>query len=202
MTTTSLPPGFPADPIAGLLGWIDEAAAAGVREASACALATVGPGGRPSARMVLARGFVEGGFAFYTDYGSRKGGELAENPACALVFHWRELERQARVEGVARRLSADASDAYFARRPRQSRLSAAASQQSRPLASREQLEALVAELETRYDDKPIPRPDTWGGFAVVPDAIELWRGHPARLHWRVRYERGGDGVFVPTPLQP
>jgi pyridoxamine 5'-phosphate oxidase len=182
------------DPLRQFARWFEEAAAAGVAMPEAMAVATATADGRPSVRMVLLKGFDERGFAFYTGYESRKGRELAENPRAALLFHW--PGRQLRIEGTVERLSAEESDAYFASRPRGSRLSAIASRQSEVVASREELEARVAELEERFAGAEPPRPDRWGGFRLVPETYELWQNRDDRLHDRLRYRRDGSDWLV------
>lgn len=189
-----------ADPIRQFLAWFDEASAAGVETPEAMALATATPDGRPSARMVLLKGADERGFVFYTGYESRKGRELATNPRAALLFHWAPLGRQVRAEGRVERVPEAESDAYFASRPRGSRLGAWASRQSEPLVSREELEAELARARTAYAGE-VPRPARWGGLRLLPDAIELWQHREDRLHDRFRYERGPDG-WSHTRLAP
>ena len=157
------------------------------------ALATATPDGRPSVRMVLLKGADERGFAFFTNYESRKGGELAANPHAALLFHWWPLGRQVRVEGRVERISDEESEAYFDTRPLPSRLAAWASPQSRPLADRAELERLYAEAAARFPGDDVPLPPHWGGYRVVPDAYEFWQHGDDRLHDRIRYERDGDG---------
>jgi pyridoxamine 5'-phosphate oxidase len=171
--------------------WLAEAEAAGLLEPNAMTLATADPAGRPSARMVLLRGWDDGGFTFFTNYDSRKGRELAANPWAALVFWWPALGRQVRAEGPVARVSAAESDAYFAARPRGSQLAAAASPQSRPIPDRRWLEDAVAELAVRLAGRNVPRPAHWGGFRLAPDAIEFWRRGEFRLHDRLRFERDG-----------
>ena len=182
------------DPLVPLAGWLAEARAAELFEPEAAALATSTRDGRPSVRMVLVRGADEGDLRFYTNRESRKGSELAENPRAALVFHWGlPLRRQARAEGVVVALSAEESGAYFGTRARESRLGAWASAQSRPLADRAELDALLVSAVERFGDAPVPLPPFWGGYRLVPDAIELWQNRPNRLHDRARYERARDG---------
>ena len=182
------------DPLVPLAGWLAEARAAELFEPEAAALATSTRDGRPSVRMVLVRGADEGDLRFYTNRESRKGSELAENPRAALVFHWGlPLRRQARAEGVVVALSAEESGAYFGTRARESRLGAWASPQSRPLADRAELDALLVSAVERFGDAPVPLPPFWGGYRLVPDAIELWQNRPNRLHDRARYERARDG---------
>jgi pyridoxamine 5'-phosphate oxidase len=140
---------------------------------------------------VLLKGAEEGGFVFFTGYGSRKGGELAANPHAALLFHWASLGRQVRIEGPVERVSAEESDAYFATRPRGAQLAAAASRQGRVLANRAQLDEAVADLAREYDGRDVPRPEQWGGYRLRPDVYEFWQHRDDRLHDRLRYERDG-----------
>ncbi|HEU5347359.1 MAG TPA: pyridoxamine 5'-phosphate oxidase [Ktedonobacterales bacterium] len=191
-----------ADPIRQFQMWFDAARDALLLEPNAMALATVAPDGRPSLRMVLLKGVSERGFAFYTNYESRKGHELAERPWAALTFFWPELERQIRIEGRVERVSAEESDAYFHSRPIGSQISAVASQQSTVIAGREVLEQRVAELSARYQSQEIPRPHNWGGFRVVPDVIEFWQGRPNRLHDRLCYRLQADGHWHIERLSP
>jgi pyridoxamine 5'-phosphate oxidase len=177
-----------ADPVEQFAAWFEEAP--GVR-AEAMALATADASGAPSVRMVLLKGFDERGFVFHTNYGSRKGRELEANPQAALLFHWRELGRQVRIEGTVERTSREDSEAYYRTRPPGARLSAWASPQSEPVADRAALEARVEEARARFGDDP-PLPERWGGIRIVPNAYEFWVHDDDRLHDRFRYERAGD----------
>jgi pyridoxamine 5'-phosphate oxidase len=182
-----------ADPLATVRAWIDEAAAAGVEEPTAAALATADASGAPSLRFVLLRGIDEQGARFYTNYESRKASELEANPRAALALYWQVLHRQVRLEGPVERLAPDESDAYFASRDRDSRIGAWASRQSRELASREQLDAQVAEVQARFAGADVPRPEFWGGYRLTPEVVELWIGRPNRLHDREQWRRTGGG---------
>jgi len=177
------------DPVVQFGRWFDAAVRAGLPEPNAMTLATATAAGRPSARVVLLKGFDARGFVLYGNYDSRKGGELAANPWAALVLYWAQLERQVRVEGRVERTSREESAAYFHSRPLGSQLGALASPQSRPIPGREVLDQRVAELEAAYAGGEVPLPDFWGGYRLVPDAVELWQGRPNRLHDRFRYAR-------------
>lgn len=178
-----------ADPLMQLERWLADAASAGMMEPTAMTLASVSADGRPSARVVLFKGLREGGMSFFTDYDSRKGAELAANPNVALVFWWDRLERSVRVEGRARRLSHGESESYFQSRPRESQIGAATSQQSRVVATREELDARLDENLARFGSDEVPCPDRWGGYVVEPDVFEFWQGRRGRLHDRLRYRR-------------
>ena len=190
------------DPIEQFRTWFDEALASNLHEPNAMTLATATPAGRPSARIVLLKGFDERGFVFYTNYEGRKGEELEANPHCALLFYWGELERQVRIEGRVRRLPDRESDAYFAGRPRGSQLGAWASEQSRPVKDRDTLERRLRELEAEYEGREVPRPPFWGGYRVEPETIEFWQGRGYRLHDRLVYRRSEDGGWNRERLQP
>jgi pyridoxamine 5'-phosphate oxidase len=191
------------DPFLQFAAWYSDAEMATDGKAAAMVVATATPDGRPSARVVLLRGFDERGFVFFTNYGSRKGGELAENAHAAGLFYWSELDRQIRVEGPTTRIEPAESDAYFAQRPRGHQVGAWASPQSEPIRDRAALQARFDEAEARFadDGQPVPRPDFWGGYRLVPETFEFWQNRADRLHDRVRYTRRGD-VWVIERLAP
>ncbi len=181
------------DPIGLFEDWLAEAAGTEPNDPNAVALATVAPGGRPSLRMVLLKGVDARGFVFYTNLQSRKGGELAANPYVALLFHWKTLHRQVRVEGPVTPVTSEEADEYFASRARISRLGAIASDQSRPLPERAELERRVANYDSLYPGDSIPRPAHWSGYRVRPMVMEFWQDMPFRLHDRRTYTREGEG---------
>ncbi len=183
----------PKDPLATFHAWLEEATAGEPRDPTAAALATVGEDGMPSVRMVLLKGASASGFVFYTNYESRKGRQLLAHPKAALVFYWKSLDRQVRVEGAVEQVDAADADAYFASRPRESRIGAWASQQSRPLEGRFELEKRVVEFGLKYAIGEVPRPPYWSGFRIVPRMIEFWQGSAFRLHDRLVYHRDGVG---------
>jgi pyridoxamine 5'-phosphate oxidase len=189
------------DPIQQFTRWFEEALKAEVNEPNAMGVSTVDERGRPSSRIVLIKQFDERGFTWYTNYDSQKGQQLNSNPFAALLFFWSELERQVRIEGRVERTSAEESDKYFNSRPLKSRLSAIASHQSAPIASRADLEHNYEDVARQYGETP-QRPDNWGGFRLVPERIEFWQGRRSRFHDRVVYTRQEDGSWTRQRLQP
>jgi pyridoxamine 5'-phosphate oxidase len=175
------------DPLTFFRRWYEEALQSEALEPNACALATVGSDMRPSNRMVLLKGLDERGLTFYTNYLSRKGRQLSENPFAALLFFWASRERSVRIEGEIEKISSEESAAYFASRPRASQLGAVASTQSSVARSRSELEEQLKEMDAQYSDKPIPRPDQWGGYRLKPTMYEFWQGRENRMHDRIRY---------------
>lgn len=191
-----------ATPVEQFARWFEEALAGGVAEPNAMTLATVSADGQPSARVVLLKGFDAAGFVFFTHYTSRKGRESEAAGRVALCFWWPPLERQVRIEGTVERVSAEESDAYFAVRPRLSQLGAVASAQSTTVEDRAALDAAMAEAEARFSGADVPRPASWGGYRVVPHAVEFWQGRAGRLHDRLRYRQDAAGGWTVERLAP
>jgi pyridoxamine 5'-phosphate oxidase len=182
-----------ADPFLMFQRWLGEAVAAGLHEPNAMVLSTAGADGRPSSRMVLLKGLDERGFVLFTNQGSRKGQDLADDPRCALLFPWHPLERQVRIEGTAHVLEREVVEAYHRTRPRGAQLGAWASLQSQPVASRDELAAAYDEMAARFEGRDVPVPDLWGGYRIEPEMVEFWQGRPGRMHDRLVYERDGEG---------
>jgi pyridoxamine 5'-phosphate oxidase len=181
------------DPVAMFRRWYDDAHVAGLHEPNAMVVATVSAEGRPSVRTVLLKGVDERGFVFYTNYASRKGRDLEDNPAVALLFPWHDLQRQVRVEGTASQVSQQESEAYFASRPRGSQLGAWASPQSSEVDSRAELDQRYAAAEDRFAEGDVPLPPAWGGYRVAPETMEFWQGRRGRMHDRLVYSRVAEG---------
>lgn len=190
------------DPLALFERWYGEARATEPNDSNAMALATATPDGHPSVRMVLLKGHGTDGFIFYTNFEGRKASEILANPHVALLFHWKSLRRQIRIEGPVTRVDDAAADAYFASRSRDSQLGAWASDQSRPLPDRATFEHRYEEVAARFEGQAVPRPRHWSGFRVTPEAIEFWLDRPHRLHERTRYEADGAGGWRPQMLYP
>ncbi|HHS95992.1 MAG TPA: pyridoxamine 5'-phosphate oxidase [Phaeodactylibacter sp.] len=192
-----------ADPIRQFSQWFKDAMDANIQEPNVMCLATATKEGKPSARILLLKGFDEKGFVFYTNYHSRKGKELLENPHAAMVFHWAALERQVRIEGKISLLPDEESDRYYQSRPRDSRIGAWASPQSEVIKNRSVLEEKVKDLQKKYtEENPIPRPAHWGGYRLCPTMIEFWQGRASRLHDRFRYTRDENGTWKIERLAP
>jgi pyridoxamine 5'-phosphate oxidase len=183
-------------PIDQFSRWWDEAIASAIDEVNAMTLATVNPDGRPSARIVLLKGYDENGFVFFTNYESDKAKALDSHPYASLVFFWKELERQVRIEGACTKVSEMESDEYFHSRPLGSQLGAWASPQSRPIRGREVLDANLEALQLKYANETIPRPPHWGGYRVVPETVEFWQGRTSRLHDRIKYQRSANEWYI------
>jgi pyridoxamine 5'-phosphate oxidase len=190
------------EPLELVRRWYEEAVAEGLFEPDAMALATASPDGMPSVRIVLLKGIDERGLRFFTNYGSRKGRELDANPRAAVTIHWATMHRAVRAEGAVERLTEEESDAYFASRGRESRLGAWASKQGSPIPDRSTLELAFAEADARYPGEDVPRPEYWGGYRLVPSAVELWQGRPNRLHDRTHWVREPGGGWRSERLSP
>lgn len=190
------------NPLLQFQKWFQQAVDAGMLEPNASVLATADKEGRPSARTMLLKAVDERGFTFFTNYESRKGRELSENPRAALVFPWIELERQVIITGPITRISREESEAYFKVRPRGSRLGAWASKQSSVITGRAELEERIARLERQFPNEEIPLPPNWGGFLLAPDQIEFWQGRPSRLHDRLQYTKQANGTWRIERLSP
>lgn len=191
------------NPLDQLAFWLKTAEAEDIFEPNAMVLGTIDPDGRPSSRTVLLKGLDETGLEFVTNYSSRKGRALLNNPGVTAVFPWYSLKRQIIVYGQAAKTSAEVSDKYFARRPLGAQLASIASEQSQPVESRDALEKRLAQLEQKYPEgSEVPRPDNWGGFRIEPDAMEFWQGRSMRFHDRFRYEKDAEGNWQITRLQP
>ena len=192
-----------ADPIRQFDQWFQDAKNSALREPNAMTLSTVNGNGQPSGRIVLLKGIEANAFIFYTNYDSRKGRELAANPRCALTFHWADLERQVRIEGVVERVSKQVSEAYFKSRPKGSRLGAVVSKQSEEILSRQPLERRLSELEQEFaHSDEVPMPLTWGGYKVLPNLLEFWQGRTNRLHDRIFYHLTAAGDWRLGRLSP
>lgn len=190
------------DPIRQFDRWWAEALKADIDEVNAMTLCTLSTAGFPGSRIVLLKGYDHNGFVWYTNYESRKGRELATHPKASLLFFWKELERQVRIEGICERVSPEESDAYYNSRPEGSRIGAWASPQSQPIESREILDRNLAAIADRFGDQPIYRPPHWGGYRLRPVMMEFWQGRPSRLHDRIRYDVCEDAGWKITRLAP
>jgi len=190
------------DPISQFSNWFAEAMDAGIFEPNAMTLATVSSDGKPSARIMLLKGFDANGFTFYTNYLSRKGKEIAKNPNAAILFFWGELERQVRIEGVLEKISKEESEQYFHSRPKGSQLGAIVSQQSQEIQSKELLIEKLGKLEKQYEGQEIPKPSHWGGYILKPQIVEFWQGGAARLHDRIVYKKADKNNWKIVRLAP
>ncbi|MCL5266918.1 MAG: pyridoxamine 5'-phosphate oxidase [Bacteroidetes bacterium] len=194
--------GVERDPLLQFEKWMEDAFRAEVPDPHAMALATVSSDGSPSVRIVLLRGFDHSGFVFFTNYHSRKAKDLTNRPVAGMSFLWHELDRQVRIEGVVEKVSSTESDAYFATRPRDSKIAAWASNQSNEIRDRAELDRLFSEFDKRFSGSDVPRPENWGGFRIKPKSYEFWQGRPSRLHDRVLYTLGKDGNWDIRRLAP
>ena len=191
------------DPVAQFRQWFEEAQQSKVPEPNALTLATATSDGRPSARVVLLKGLLEGGFVFYTNFESQKGREMDANPRAAMVFNWLDLQRQVRIEGQVRRLSEEQSIAYFQSRPKGSQIGAWASPQSQVIDGRQLLEENVQQLKEKYaSEEVLPKPPHWGGYVLLPEMLEFWQGRSSRLHDRIRYDQQKEGQWKIKRLAP
>lgn len=190
------------DPVSQFAKWFAEALDADLYEPNVMTLATASPDGKPSARVLLLKGFDNNGFTFYTNYLSRKGKEIARNPSAAMVFYWAELERQVRIEGHLEKVSKEESERYFHSRPKASQLGAIASQQSQIIPNRGVLENTLHDLEEQYRDKEVPKPSHWGGYILKPQIVEFWQGGAARLHDRIMYKKIDKNSWKIVRLAP
>ena len=190
------------DPLVQFSQWMEQALAASPDDATSMTLATASSSGMPSARIVLLKHYDQRGFAWYTDYRSQKGQELAENPQAEIMFYWYGLERQVRIQGQVKKLSQADGEKYFNERPIGSRLSAAASLQSHPVESRAALEQAVEKLEQAYPQGDVPHPAEWGGYVLIPSRFEFWQGRESRLHDRFQYDQDTNGNWKIERLQP
>ncbi len=195
-------PDLAPDPVAMFRGWLADTVASGLHEPNAMVVSTVSASGTPSSRMVLLKGLDERGFVFYSNLESRKGRELGENPRCALLFPWHDLQRQVRVEGVAELVEPEQTEVYFRSRPRGSQIGAWASRQSTEVASRAELEQAYAEMERRFEGGEVPLPPYWGGLRVRPEVVEFWQGRHGRMHDRLVYRRDGAADWTTARLAP
>ncbi|MTI30203.1 pyridoxamine 5'-phosphate oxidase, partial [Cytophagales bacterium RKSG123] len=191
-----------SNPVEQFKKWFEEALQAEVMEPSAMNLATISSQGRPSSRIMLLKGVENQKFIFYTNYESNKGKDIIANPFVALNFFWPELERQVRVEGIIKKVSAETSDSYFKSRPRSSQIGAWVSEQSHPITDRKILEERYQQLVKKYEGQEIPRPSFWGGYKVIPERIEFWQGRPSRLHDRLSYTKESNNNWKIERLSP